>query len=87
MQTTYTTMDARGQLAAVRQARQAHTHGPNFGRRVSDCPRCAELSAGAPAQTGWGSSSRRNEARRIEAIRVHDCAASHCGPVCTAFDW
>lgn len=31
-----------------------HSHGPNFGRHVDDCPRCIELAAGAaPVQSGW----------------------------------
>lgn len=25
-----------------------HSHGPNFGRHVDDCPRCIELANGAP---------------------------------------
>lgn len=25
-----------------------HSHGPNFGRHVEDCPRCIELANGAP---------------------------------------
>jgi len=31
-----------------------HNHGPSYGRIMPDCPRCAELSAGAPARTGRG---------------------------------
>lgn len=31
-----------------------HSHGPNFGRHVDDCPRCIELANGAaPVQSGW----------------------------------
>lgn len=33
-----------------------HSHGPNFGRHVEDCPRCTELANGAaPVQSGWAS--------------------------------
>ncbi|BBG20685.1 hypothetical protein RVR_P165 (plasmid) [Actinacidiphila reveromycinica] len=31
-----------------------HTHRPNFGRQVADCPRCTELVAGAEP-IAWGS--------------------------------
>lgn len=62
-----------------------HTHPVVFGRREAGCPRCAELSAGA-APVRW-STRHDEEQRRIEAIRRHDCTASKCGPVCTAFDW
>lgn len=24
-----------------------HNHGPNFGKRIADCPRCIELDNGA----------------------------------------
>lgn len=31
-----------------------HSHGPNFGRHVDNCPRCIELAAdAAPVQSGW----------------------------------
>ena len=64
-----------------------HTHPVIFGRKVADCPRCAELSAGA-APVRWNISYRREqEARRIADIRNHDCKRSGCGSVCTAFDW
>lgn len=35
-----------------------HSHGPNWGRRVPGCPRCAELDAGAEPR-GWGTSVER----------------------------
>lgn len=64
-----------------------HDHAPNFGRHVDGCPRCAELKAGAaPVVWAWNS-RQREEAARLAAIRAHDCKASRCGPVCTAFDW
>ncbi|MGQ4733384.1 hypothetical protein ACUN3E_37720 [Streptomyces sp. Ju416(a)] len=64
-----------------------HTHGPNFGRRVDDCGRCDELAAGAEP-IRWNQSARQQEeTRRIAEIRVHDCRASGCGPVCTYGDW
>lgn len=64
-----------------------HSHAPNFGRLVADCPRCDELRAGAkPIQ--WRASRRaQDEQRTRAAIRAHDCVASRCGPVCTAFEW
>ena len=64
-----------------------HTHQLIFGRRETGCPRCAELAAGAPAVKGWGAARRESDARLIREIRAHDCKASSCGPVCTAFDW
>jgi hypothetical protein len=65
-----------------------HNHELIFGRRVAGCPRCAELDAGAPARQGWGAKKRADEARRLAAIRNHNCKASGCNAVCcTAFDW
>jgi hypothetical protein len=65
--------------------------GPGF-RRTAGCPRCAELDAGAPAReahAGIDAIRRAGEAeaQQLEAIRTHDCAASGCGPVCTANQW
>jgi hypothetical protein len=58
-----------------------------FGRREANCPRCAELNAGA-AVVRWAITDRKaEEAARLVAIRTHDCVASHCGVVCTAFEW
>ena len=64
-----------------------HTHQMVFGRREAGCPRCAELNAGAqPVE--WAATRRAREERETVAeIRSHKCAASGCGPVCTAFDW
>lgn len=64
-----------------------HTHPVVFGRRVADCPRCAELNAGAAPVRWAGSRNAQFEAQRIAAIAAHDCTRSKCGPVCTAFDW
>ena len=61
--------------------------GPVFGRRTIGCHRCEELTAGAPPVKWNGTLRREAEARLIAAIRAHDCRASRCGPVCTAFDW
>ena len=61
--------------------------GPVFGRKTPGCPRCDELLAGAePVRWGWDE-RREEQARRVAAIRAHDCIKSRCGPVCTAFDW
>jgi len=64
-----------------------HTHQVIFGRKVSGCPRCAELLAGAKPIMGWGARRKQEEADTIRAIRSHNCKTSGCGPVCTAFDW
>lgn len=62
-------------------------NGPVFGKKTSGCPRCDELLAGAPAVV-WSSTKRKqDEAATIRAIRAHDCKASRCGPICTAFDY
>jgi hypothetical protein len=61
--------------------------GPIFGRKTPGCPRCDELLAGARPKL-WASTERANEERHLlAAIRAHNCKASRCGPVCTAFDW
>ena len=60
--------------------------GPVFGRLNPGCARCDELLAGAQP-VRWGTTHRQDDARRAAEIRAHDCAASRCGPVCTAFDW
>lgn len=49
----------------------AHTHGPNFGRSVSGCPRCGELAAGAPA--------RDSHTARADKPTAHTCNDGH-GP-------
>lgn len=68
-----------------------HNHAPNFGRKVDGCPRCQELSAGTePRQPRVVEVIRRREtedAARSRAIREHDCVASRCSSVCTAFQW
>ena len=58
-----------------------------FGRLDAECPRCQELQAGAPARSWRGSRRAEQQLQRIAEIRAHDCRASKCGPVCTAFDW
>jgi len=72
-----------------------HTHRPNFGRRVDDCPRCAELAAGAEP-IRWAPTRQQREqqddAQRAEAIREHFApngphSTANCGPVCTFGDW
>jgi hypothetical protein len=66
--------------------------GPAWGRKTPGCPRCDELLAGAEpraAHAGHEAAQRkaRAEADRTRGIREHDCVASKCGRVCTAFDW
>ena len=48
-----------------------HSHGPNFGRYVEDCPRCIELANGAAPVDAY---SRRAEEPKTTA---HTCG----GPV------
>ncbi|WP_330328206.1 hypothetical protein [Streptomyces pseudovenezuelae] len=48
-----------------------HSHGPNFGRHVDNCPRCIELAGGAAPVDAY---SRRTEAPKTTA---HTCG----GPV------
>ena len=64
-----------------------HTHRPNFGRKVSGCPRCLELANGAALRAGWNDLKIEFEKEQIRAIKNHRCSESNCGPVCTAFNW
>ena len=50
-----------------------HTHGPNFGRHVDDCPRCIELAAGAAPVDAY---SRRAEEPKTTP---HTCGGPHFG--------
>lgn len=61
--------------------------GPRFGRKTAGCPRCDELLAGAAPRKGWSDDKKAEDARRLQAIRNHNCEQRNCGPVCTAFDW
>jgi hypothetical protein len=71
--------------------------GPVFGKKTPGCPRCDELIAGADAVQWARTRSKRcacgmlceigDYVCRSCQIRAHNCAASNCGPVCTAFDW
>jgi len=63
-----------------------HTHVLVFGRREADCPRCAELDAGAPP-VRWSTRKRDADAQRRREIAAHDCQQAGCGPVCTHGDW
>jgi hypothetical protein len=56
---------------------------------MGQCPRCDELAHGAKPRPApnWLRRPKVPESERIRAIRAHNCQASQCGPVCTAFDW
>jgi len=45
-----------------------HTHGPNFGRHMDGCPRCAELRDGAAPATG----SNRPRPASTPAVTKHN---------------
>jgi hypothetical protein len=62
--------------------------GPVFGRLADqgDCGRCDELRSGAPPVV-WSRQRERDDAARRREIRAHDCTASRCGVICTAFEW
>jgi hypothetical protein len=62
-----------------------HNHGPNFGRKITGCPRCAELEAGA-APVVWDI-RRSAPVAPLPQIRRHDCQVSGCGVVCTYGEW
>ncbi|MFD8964401.1 hypothetical protein ACFV0C_05240 [Streptomyces sp. NPDC059568] len=68
----------------------SHSHGPNFGRHVDGCPRCAELASGAEP-VRWSSSraqrDRDDDQQRAREIREHDCTRAGCSVVCTFGDW
>ena len=64
-----------------------HNHQVIFGRRQSDCPRCAELNAGAQPVSWSGVDRKKEEINLARAIRNHDCTKSRCAVVCTAFQW
>jgi hypothetical protein len=53
----------------------------------SACPRCQELSLGAPPRPGWQSHRQSDESALSLAIQRHNCKTSGCLSVCTAFDW
>lgn len=61
--------------------------GPVFGRLVKGCPRCDELAGGAEPVRWAKQNALRMEQVRRDAIDAHNCRASGCGPICTAFDW
>lgn len=67
-----------------------HTHQMAFGKRVSGCPRCAELDAGAPT-IKWRESRQQQDQRQCREIRAHFDSEHHrsgkCGPVCTFGEW
>ena len=65
----------------------AETCKMTFGRKDPSCPRCQELLAGAKPAEGWGAAKAKRERDISAAIYAHDCKASNCGPVCTAFQW
>ena len=86
-------------MTTTKQAAQHTCGGPAFGRKTPGCPRCDELLAGAPArQQAWretrkcrcGAPAQKGYiaaiCRRCE-MAAHDCNASKCGAVCTAFQW
>lgn len=58
-----------------------------FANHDPACHRCRELMSGAAPRRGWSDRRRRQAAACMNAIRRHDCRASGCGPICTAFDW
>ena len=60
--------------------------GPVFGRTQAGCPRCDQLLDGSAPVRWSNAGARKRRAERVEAIRAHDCKASRCGPVCTAFE-
>lgn len=67
--------------------------GPGF-IRTAGCPRCDELTAGAPArQQPWRRRETRaqEDARRAAEIRAHFNSERHrsggCGPCCTFGEW
>ena len=65
-----------------------HTGTLVFGRckGVSDCPRCAELNAGAQP-VRWGPSRAQQDAQRVAEIRAHNCVTARCGRMCTFGQW
>jgi hypothetical protein len=68
-----------------------HTCGGHiqFGRPndPANCPRCAELAAGAPGRRWVGKSRAERDAEDRQAVAAHFASAKHrnggCGPVCT----
>jgi hypothetical protein len=60
------TSSAAGGWAAAAADVTKHTHGPNFGRIVAGCPRCAELEAGAEP-VSWNTQADRD--RQMDRAR------------------
>ena len=74
------------------QSGTRHNHELIFGRRVADCPRCAELTAGAAPRAGWSDNKRRCERVQLASIAAHFApggphSLGACGPICTFGDW
>lgn len=68
-----------------------HTHPVIFGRKVADCPRCAELLAGAAPVVWRGNRAAQDDRQRVADVRAHFASHKHlsggCGPVCTFGDY
>jgi hypothetical protein len=49
-----------------------------FGKKDAECPRCAEMLAGAPARSGWQKDfydiKKRADAMEKAAIKAHVCS-------------
>jgi hypothetical protein len=61
---------------------------PVFGRlKPKECPRCFELSVGAPRVEWAGTRKAQADARFLSALKAHSCSASGCLPICTFGDW
>ena len=58
-----------------------------FGKKDETCPRCRELLNGAAPRKSWHAAVLQKETDFKLRLKNHDCKASNCGIVCTAFDW
>ena len=74
-------------MLTTTNTKHAPTCRKAFARLDPTCPRCKELSAGAPRRQWYAAYRNEQDRRRLADIRAHDCRTSKCGPVCTAFDW
>jgi hypothetical protein len=70
-------------------AKPRHSAACKRGATDKDCPLCYLIIFGrgkSKVRTTRQMRERAQDAMNCRAVALHDCVASKCGPVCTAFD-